>query len=122
MYVRRPARLGARGSVLTAAGPAPAQTRESRSSPASSASTTRKQWCVPAAPSEPCAAGGPGRRPRPSRVARSPARDAHLTIHPQTGFEFKKRRAFPVLTGVVVAAENEAALLEVRIRFSRRPA
>ena len=32
----------------------------------------------------------------------------------QTGFEFKKRRAFPVLTGIVVAAENEAALLEVR--------
>ncbi|KAI0352597.1 Rad4-domain-containing protein [Trametes cingulata] len=29
-----------------------------------------------------------------------------------TGFEFKKRRAFPVITGVVVAAENEAALLE----------
>ncbi|KAG6919262.1 hypothetical protein DXG01_008058 [Tephrocybe rancida] len=29
-----------------------------------------------------------------------------------TGFEFKKRRAFPVLEGVVVAQENEAALLE----------
>ncbi|OSD07353.1 Rad4-domain-containing protein, partial [Trametes coccinea BRFM310] len=29
-----------------------------------------------------------------------------------TGFEFKKRRAFPVVTGVVVAAENEAALIE----------
>ncbi|KAJ3503963.1 hypothetical protein NLJ89_g8197 [Agrocybe chaxingu] len=29
-----------------------------------------------------------------------------------TGFEFKKRRAFPILEGVVVAAENEAALLE----------
>ncbi|KAH9889795.1 hypothetical protein C8Q73DRAFT_705476 [Cubamyces lactineus] len=29
-----------------------------------------------------------------------------------TGFEFKKRRAFPVVTGVVVAAENEAALVE----------
>ncbi|KAI0662018.1 hypothetical protein C8Q70DRAFT_909438 [Cubamyces menziesii] len=29
-----------------------------------------------------------------------------------TGFEFKKRRAFPVITGVVVAAENEAALVE----------
>ncbi|KAF8073973.1 hypothetical protein FPV67DRAFT_1606155 [Lyophyllum atratum] len=29
-----------------------------------------------------------------------------------TGFEFKKRRAFPVIEGVVVAQENEAALLE----------
>ncbi|GJE88546.1 Rad4-domain-containing protein [Phanerochaete sordida] len=29
-----------------------------------------------------------------------------------TGFEFKKRRAFPVITGVVVAAEHEQALLE----------
>ncbi|KAF5377814.1 hypothetical protein D9615_006671 [Tricholomella constricta] len=29
-----------------------------------------------------------------------------------TGFEFKKRRAFPVNEGVVVAQENEAALLE----------
>jgi len=31
----------------------------------------------------------------------------------QTGFEFKKRRAFPVIEGVVVAQENEAVLLEV---------
>ncbi|EKM51642.1 uncharacterized protein PHACADRAFT_177064 [Phanerochaete carnosa HHB-10118-sp] len=29
-----------------------------------------------------------------------------------TGFEFKKRRAFPVITGIVVAAENEQAVLE----------
>ncbi|CDO71667.1 hypothetical protein BN946_scf184915.g11 [Trametes cinnabarina] len=29
-----------------------------------------------------------------------------------TCFEFKKRRAFPVISGVVVAAENEAALIE----------
>ncbi|KAF8157998.1 hypothetical protein B0H34DRAFT_707119 [Crassisporium funariophilum] len=29
-----------------------------------------------------------------------------------TGFEFKKRRAFPIIEGVVVAAENEAAILE----------
>ncbi|TFK33041.1 hypothetical protein BDQ12DRAFT_716098 [Crucibulum laeve] len=28
------------------------------------------------------------------------------------GFEFKKRRAFPVIEGVVIAAENESALLE----------
>jgi Rad4 beta-hairpin domain 3 len=33
----------------------------------------------------------------------------------QTGFEFKKRRAFPIIEGVVVAAENEAVLLEVFI-------
>lgn len=33
----------------------------------------------------------------------------------QTGFEFKKRHAFPVISGVVVAAENEDALLEVRV-------
>ncbi|RPD62250.1 Rad4-domain-containing protein [Lentinus tigrinus ALCF2SS1-7] len=29
-----------------------------------------------------------------------------------TGFEFKKRRAFPVITGIVIAEENESALLE----------
>ncbi|THH27307.1 hypothetical protein EUX98_g6882 [Antrodiella citrinella] len=29
-----------------------------------------------------------------------------------TGFEFKKRRAFPLITGIVVAAENEEAVLE----------
>ncbi|KAH9841395.1 Rad4-domain-containing protein [Rhodofomes roseus] len=29
-----------------------------------------------------------------------------------TGFEFKKRRAFPVITGIVVAAENEGTILE----------
>ncbi|EMD39582.1 hypothetical protein CERSUDRAFT_111894 [Gelatoporia subvermispora B] len=29
-----------------------------------------------------------------------------------TGFEFKKRRAFPVITGIVVAAENEETILE----------
>ncbi|KAF9560913.1 Rad4-domain-containing protein [Agrocybe pediades] len=29
-----------------------------------------------------------------------------------TGFEFKKRRAFPVIEGIVVAAENEEAILE----------
>ena len=33
---------------------------------------------------------------------------------PQTGFEFKKRRAFPILEGVVVAQENETLLLKVR--------
>ena len=38
-----------------------------------------------------------------------------ITFHSiqQTGFEFKKRRAFPVIEGVVVAIENEATLLEV---------
>lgn len=46
----------------------------------------------------------------PSACATS---DVFLPI--QTGFEFKKRRAFPVITGVVVAAENESALLEVRV-------
>ncbi len=40
-------------------------------------------------------------------------------FHLQTGFEFKKRRAFPVLTGIVIAAENESALLEVRIPRAR---
>ncbi|KDR82961.1 hypothetical protein GALMADRAFT_238668 [Galerina marginata CBS 339.88] len=29
-----------------------------------------------------------------------------------TGFEFKKRRAFPIVEGVVVAAQNEATILE----------
>jgi len=33
----------------------------------------------------------------------------------QIGFEFKKRRALPIIEGVVVAAENEAVLLEVFI-------
>ena len=37
-----------------------------------------------------------------------------LTFLLQTGFEFKKRRAFPIVEGVVVAAENEPILLEVR--------
>ncbi|KAF8955950.1 hypothetical protein BDZ97DRAFT_1854167 [Flammula alnicola] len=32
-----------------------------------------------------------------------------------TGFEFKKRRAFPIVEGIVVAAENEATILEVMI-------
>lgn len=35
-----------------------------------------------------------------------------------TGFEFRKRRAHPVLTGIVIAAENESALLEVRRLFN----
>lgn len=35
----------------------------------------------------------------------------------QTGFEFKKRRAFPVIEGIVVAAENEAVILEVDPHF-----
>ncbi|KAF9814962.1 hypothetical protein IEO21_04812 [Rhodonia placenta] len=34
-----------------------------------------------------------------------------------TGFEFKKRRAFPVVTGIVVAAENEEAVLDSTNRF-----
>lgn len=41
-------------------------------------------------------------------------RISYLTGHPQTGFEFKKRRAFPVVIGIVIAAENEPVLLEVR--------
>lgn len=31
-----------------------------------------------------------------------------------TSFEFKKGRAFPVVSGIVIAAENEETLLEVR--------
>lgn len=31
----------------------------------------------------------------------------------QTGFEFKKQRAIPVITGIVVAEENEATVLDV---------
>lgn len=33
----------------------------------------------------------------------------------QTGFEFRNRRAIPILTGIVIAAENESAFLEVRL-------
>jgi hypothetical protein len=33
----------------------------------------------------------------------------------QTGFEFKKQRAIPVITGIVVAKENETAVMEVRL-------
>lgn len=40
--------------------------------------------------------------------------EGSFIIYYQTGFEFKKRRAFPVLEGVVVAAENEQVLLDVR--------
>lgn len=32
-----------------------------------------------------------------------------------TNFEFKKGRAFPVISGIVVASENEEAILEVRL-------
>lgn len=35
----------------------------------------------------------------------------------QTGFEFKKRKAYPVVEGIVIAAENEAVLLEVRVHI-----
>lgn len=41
----------------------------------------------------------------------------HTTViyyYLQTGFEFKKRRAFPIVEGVVIAADNEPILLEVR--------
>ena len=34
---------------------------------------------------------------------------------PQTGFEFKKRRAFSILDGVFMAQENEVLLREVRL-------
>ena len=37
-----------------------------------------------------------------------------LTTHArsQTSFEFRKGKAFPVLSGIVVAAENEDTILE----------
>ncbi|GJJ13329.1 hypothetical protein Clacol_007581 [Clathrus columnatus] len=36
-----------------------------------------------------------------------------------TGFEFKNRRAYPVLTGIVIAAENESAFLEAYWEFMK---
>ena len=104
-----------RARRLTFPFPVPFQTRASRSSPASWASTTPRQWYVlsPAATREGSIARATCRRRRPPLHLCVCAR--RLTIRPQTGFEFKKRRAFPVLTGIVVAAENEAALLEVRL-------
>ncbi|EPQ51119.1 Rad4-domain-containing protein [Gloeophyllum trabeum ATCC 11539] len=36
-----------------------------------------------------------------------------------TGFEFRKRRATPIITGVVIAAEHEAALLEAYWEMER---
>jgi hypothetical protein len=33
--------------------------------------------------------------------------------HHQTGFEFKKQRAIPVITGIVVAKGQEDAVMEV---------
>jgi xeroderma pigmentosum group C-complementing protein len=54
----------------------------------------------------------------------------HLVLTAQTGFEFKKQRAIPVITGIVVAEENETAVMEVcplslnpltRARRTRRP-
>ena len=39
--------------------------------------------------------------------------DAAAILTLQTGFEFKKQRAIPVITGIVVAAENEAMVLDV---------
>jgi len=44
-----------------------------------------------------------------AKIARSLGFDYAEAV---TGFEFKKRRAFPVIEGVVVARENEAALLD----------
>lgn len=44
---------------------------------------------------------------------RSHLSQPHRTPLIQTGFEFKNRRAFPVINGIVVAAENESTLLEV---------
>ena len=38
-----------------------------------------------------------------------------LTCYFQTGFEFKKRKAFPVIRGVVIAKENESVLLEASL-------
>jgi len=32
----------------------------------------------------------------------------------QTGFEFRKRRATPIIEGIVVASENETLVLDVR--------
>jgi hypothetical protein len=40
---------------------------------------------------------------------------SRLTCYFQTGFEFKKRRAFPVIRGVVIAEENESVLLEASL-------
>ena len=39
----------------------------------------------------------------------------------QTGFEFKKRRALPVIEGIVVAAEHEATIREVRTFYPIHP-
>jgi hypothetical protein len=39
---------------------------------------------------------------------------AMLSYHLQMGFEFKKRRAFPIVEGIVVAQENESLVTEVR--------
>ena len=44
----------------------------------------------------------------------------HVAELVQTGFEFKKRRAYPILKGIVVAAENEDVILEVCSFFARR--
>lgn len=44
-----------------------------------------------------------------AKIARSLGFDYAEAV---TGFEFKKRRAFPIIEGVVVAQENEAMLLE----------
>jgi len=43
-----------------------------------------------------------------------PFASSFLIMFCQTSFEFKKRRAFPVLEGIVIAKENEEVLLEVR--------
>lgn len=39
----------------------------------------------------------------------------------QTGFEFKKRRATPIVEGVVIAKENEQWLLDVSLVFIMFP-
>jgi len=39
--------------------------------------------------------------------------DKQLRRDAQTGFEFKKQRAIPVITGIVVAEENETLVMDV---------
>jgi hypothetical protein len=39
----------------------------------------------------------------------------------QTSFEFRQGRAYPVLTGIVIAAENEEMVTEVGVRQTCSP-
>lgn len=71
------------------------QTRALPKSLKISAWIMQKLWCVQC---------------RPSCVRKTGA----YSINMQVSFEFKNRKAMPIIRGIVIASEHEALILEVR--------